>query len=132
MSLFGTNITMTNAEYVALRDFIYKYSGIYMDEDKKFLLERRLAERLDVSGARNFSEYLRLLRFSSRGPKEIEEMFAELRDFATWLRGVATSAPKAAERVPTTATCSRTRLMTVRLWPVLMRLVGLQLCWWRW
>lgn len=56
-----------------LRDLINAYAGIYFDDDARFILERRLRERLLALGLRSFAEYYHYLRFSSRGREELEE-----------------------------------------------------------
>ncbi len=69
----GNRVEMSAAEFRVLRDLIHEHSGIYFEEDKMYLLKRRLAARLEVTGTRNFSEYTRLLRYGSRGRRELEE-----------------------------------------------------------
>jgi len=66
-------LEMSAEEFRVLRDVIHQYSGIFFDEDKKYLLKRRLGPRLEVTGTRNFTEYARLLRYGSRGRRELEE-----------------------------------------------------------
>jgi Methylase of chemotaxis methyl-accepting proteins len=51
-SLFSSTITLgkelkvTDAEFAQLRDFIYAQCGIYVADNRKYLLENRLANRL--------------------------------------------------------------------------------------
>jgi chemotaxis protein methyltransferase CheR len=66
-------VDMTADEFRQLRDLIHSYSGIYYGDDKAYLVKRRLAPRLEVTGARTFAEYARLLRFGARGRRELEE-----------------------------------------------------------
>lgn len=56
-----------------LRDLINAHAGIYFDDDARFILERRLRERLMALGLRSFGEYYHFLRFSNRGRAELEE-----------------------------------------------------------
>ncbi|HUH01734.1 MAG TPA: CheR family methyltransferase, partial [Kofleriaceae bacterium] len=66
-------VDMTTEEFRLLRDLIHRYAGIYFGDDKAYLIKRRLAPRLEVTGARTFGEYARLLRFGARGRRELEE-----------------------------------------------------------
>lgn len=66
-------VDMTTEEFRQLRDIIHRYAGIYFGDDKAYLIKRRLAPRLEVTGARTFGEYARLLRFGARGRRELEE-----------------------------------------------------------
>ena len=71
--MIGRRVEMSDGEFIALRDLIKEYSGINFDEDKKYLLQRRLAPRLKATGARTFEEYAWQLRYGSRGRRELEE-----------------------------------------------------------
>jgi chemotaxis protein methyltransferase CheR len=65
---------MSAAEFVLLRDLIHEHAGLYFDDGKKYLLARRLAPRLEVTGTRNFAEYARMLRFGRRASEELAEV----------------------------------------------------------
>lgn len=65
---------MSAAEFRLLRDLIHEHAGLYFDEAKMYLLARRLAPRLEVTGTRTFADYARMLRFGSRGKAELEEV----------------------------------------------------------
>jgi chemotaxis protein methyltransferase CheR len=43
-------------------DFLYKRTGILYGESKRFYIERRLIDRMDLTGTKQFSEYFDLLR----------------------------------------------------------------------
>lgn len=66
-------VDMSPDEFRTIRDLIHGYCGIYFNEDKAYLLMRRLAPRLEATGARTFTEYGRLLRFGARARRELEE-----------------------------------------------------------
>ncbi len=73
--MHGSNTAeLGDVEFRLLRDLIYRYSGMWFHEAKKYLLERRLSPRLQVTGARSFAEYARMLRYGTRGRKELEEV----------------------------------------------------------
>ena len=68
-SLFSKTITLgkelriTDQEFSHLRDFIYAECGIYIADNRKYLLENRLGNRLKKLNLKNFDEYYNLLRF---------------------------------------------------------------------
>lgn len=56
------------------RQYIYKISGIYFTDAKKYLLEGRIARRLAVNKLSTFEEYLQFLR-SPNGRVEMNGLF---------------------------------------------------------
>ena len=48
---------VTDEEFVQLRDFLYQQSGIFIAENRKYLVENRLGSRLRELGLRSFGEY---------------------------------------------------------------------------
>jgi len=54
-----------------LRDLIHGYCGIYFDDGSKYLLERRLARRLEQHRLKSFEEYYHLLRYDRRREEEL-------------------------------------------------------------
>lgn len=57
-----SNLEMTQSEFAEFRSEIYKLCGIYFTESKKYLLESRIAKRIEANNLKSFSEYLRLIR----------------------------------------------------------------------
>jgi len=62
---------MSDETYRQVRDFIYDLTGIYFQDNKKYLLEGRLGKRLQVLSLPDFDEYLATLR---SGPRRSEEL----------------------------------------------------------
>ena len=60
-------------EFRLLRDLVNDSAGLHFDEDAMFLFDRRLGERVAALELASFDEYYKYLRFSSRGPAELEE-----------------------------------------------------------
>ncbi len=54
-----------------LRDFIHDYCGIYFDDGSMFLLERRLARRLQQHQLKSFEEYYHFLRYDRKRDEEL-------------------------------------------------------------
>lgn len=63
-----SNLEMTSSEFAEFRDEIYKLSGIYFTESKKYLLEGRIAKRIIANNLRTFSDYMKFIK--SPGKKE--------------------------------------------------------------
>jgi chemotaxis protein methyltransferase CheR len=55
-------LTIRDAEFLELRDRIYRSAGIFLSETKKALVVGRLARRLRELGLASFEEYVRFLR----------------------------------------------------------------------
>ncbi|HNQ45452.1 MAG TPA: protein-glutamate O-methyltransferase CheR [Syntrophorhabdus sp.] len=54
---------MTKEEFVLLRDYVYEKSGIHFAENKAYLLESRLSNRLTELGFSNFEDYYYFLKY---------------------------------------------------------------------
>ena len=52
--------SMSDEEFILFRDIIYSHCGIYFDEDSKYLLEKRLAQRMIILNIETFREYFDL------------------------------------------------------------------------
>ncbi len=68
-------IKITNEEFEQLRDFIYSQSGIYVADNRKYLLENRLANRLKELNLKNFGEYYYFLRYDPGKRAELTKLF---------------------------------------------------------
>ncbi|WP_045215080.1 CheR family methyltransferase [Desulfonatronovibrio magnus] len=62
-------------EFLQLRDFIYKQSGIYIGDNRKYLLENRLANRLKEHNLKSFGEYFYFLRYDVNRKIELNKLF---------------------------------------------------------
>ncbi len=69
------NLTMSPAQFESLRKVVYKRSGIYFQDSKKYVLESRLSRRLEELGFSNFDEYLMFLTTGPYQTDEFQEMF---------------------------------------------------------
>lgn len=59
----------------ALRDFIYKKTGIYFQDKKQYLLEGRISKRLHLLGLTSYEEYLELLKYSPSREQELRFLY---------------------------------------------------------
>lgn len=68
-------ITIEDSEFVHLRDFIYEKCGIYIADNRKYLLENRLLNRLKSLGLRTFGEYFYFLKYDQNGKAEQRALY---------------------------------------------------------
>jgi chemotaxis protein methyltransferase CheR len=64
---------MSEEEFRLLRELVQGHCGIFFRDDTKYLLERRLAPRLQALGLASFREYHRFLRYDPGRAAELEE-----------------------------------------------------------
>ena len=80
-SLFSKSITLrrelkiTDEEFKQLRDFIYDQSGIYVADNRKYLLENRLGNRVRELNLKDFGEYYYFLRYDPGKRQELSKLF---------------------------------------------------------
>lgn len=65
---------MSEEEFRLVRDLIHSHCGIFFDTDAKFLLEKRLARRLDQHQLPGFKEYYHFLKYSRVRDQEISDI----------------------------------------------------------
>ncbi len=61
-----------------LRDFVHAYCGIFFDDSSKFLLQRRLARRLEQHRLKSFEEYYHFLRYDRKREEELSVLIDSL------------------------------------------------------
>ncbi len=66
---------LSDEEFVLLRDFLYQQAGIFVAENRKYLVENRLAARLRELGLHSFGEYHKYLRFDAHRGDELNKFF---------------------------------------------------------
>lgn len=69
------SVTITDEEFKQLRDFIYDQSGIYVADNRKYLIENRLVGRLKELNLKSFSEYYYFLRYDNGRKTELNKLF---------------------------------------------------------
>lgn len=63
---------MTPEEFQLLRDLIHDHCGIWIRDDLKYVMERRLAPRLEALGLTSFGAYHRYLRYDAAQRTELD------------------------------------------------------------
>jgi chemotaxis protein methyltransferase CheR len=66
---------MSDADFRQIRAFIYELTGIYFQDNKKYLLEGRLGKRVQILKMTSFQEYLDYIRSSSGRAQEINHLY---------------------------------------------------------
>lgn len=67
---------MTSQEFTLLKDFVYEKTGIYFAENKVYLLESRLSNRINELGFSTFEDYYYYLKYGgSKTEQEINTLF---------------------------------------------------------
>jgi chemotaxis protein methyltransferase CheR len=72
------NLTMTDLQFRLFRDFFREYCGLSFTEDSRFLLEKRLARRVQELDLGSFAAYHYLLRKDPKGDEELAVAIDEL------------------------------------------------------
>ncbi len=65
MLFLSPDIPMSDEEFRLLRDFVYQHCGLHFTEDSRYLLEKRLAKRLQHHQLKTFKDYYYLLALQS-------------------------------------------------------------------
>ncbi len=66
---------MDDKTFKSLRDFIYEKSGIFFSDQKKYLMETKILERIKERGFRDFNEYAYFLMYSKEYQTELKYLF---------------------------------------------------------
>ncbi len=72
---FNKELKITHEEFIQLRDFIYEQSGIFINENRKYLVENRLSNRIKELNLKSYSEYYNFLRFDPSKRTELNRLF---------------------------------------------------------
>lgn len=59
--------SITEADFEKFREFFYRKTGIQFDTTKRYFVDKRLIERIEVTGSENFRNYFVKLRFEANG-----------------------------------------------------------------
>ena len=74
-SPFRKDLQITDEEFLLLRDFIYQQCGIFIAENRKYLVENRLSNRIKDLNLKSYSEYYNFLRFDNSRRQELTKLF---------------------------------------------------------
>ncbi len=68
-------LTLTDAQFLHLRDLVHDRAGITFQPSKKYVLETRLSRRIAELGLDDFDDYLNLLTSGPTSQAELQELF---------------------------------------------------------
>ncbi len=71
----GLKLTLSLKSFETWRKYIYDSTGIYFQDNKKYLLESRLQKRIIHLGIKTFEEYLDFVKFNPSGSAEIKYLY---------------------------------------------------------
>jgi chemotaxis protein methyltransferase CheR len=71
----GSVLKMSDEMFRQIRGFIYQQTGIYFQDNKKYLLEGRLAKRAQVLNLSGFEAYYQLIRNGARRMEEMKHLY---------------------------------------------------------
>ncbi|GAU09801.1 CheR family methyltransferase [Desulfoplanes formicivorans] len=74
-SVLEKSPTIKDDEFFKLRGFIYDKCGIYIADNRKYLLENRLLNRLKVLGLNHFGEYYEYLKYDPGARQELKALY---------------------------------------------------------
>ncbi len=77
VSSLPKQLMMSVSLFQEIRKYIYNSTGIYFQDNKKYLLESRLQRRINFLGLKNFEEYFALLKSGGSSFAEEKKYFYE-------------------------------------------------------
>jgi chemotaxis protein methyltransferase CheR len=78
MLIFAPDIPMNDDEFHQFRDFVYQHCGLHFTPEAKYLLEKRLAKRLQHHKLSSYKDYYYLLRYGRDKEQELAEVIDAL------------------------------------------------------
>lgn len=71
----GQKLNLSPKSFETWRKYIYDSTGIYFQDNKKYLLESRLQKRIMHLGIKTFEEYLDYVKFNPSGSSETKYLY---------------------------------------------------------
>jgi len=75
---------VTFDEFAKIRDYIYRKSGIFFEDNKQYYVEKRVRDRMAATGHQSFQNYFMFLRFGSSN-NEWQELINALKVNETYV-----------------------------------------------
>jgi len=66
------NEIITDADFERFRDFFYRKTGIYFEDNKRYFVDKRIISRIRETGHDSFRKYFTFLRFQASGAETQE------------------------------------------------------------
>lgn len=75
LAMPGLKVSLSLKAFETWRKYIYDSTGIYFQDNKKYLLESRLQKRISHLGIASFEAYLDFVKFNPSGSSEIKYLY---------------------------------------------------------
>lgn len=62
-----TETLISEEDFLKFREFFYRKTGILFDHTKRYFVDKRLIERIQLTGSESFRSYFTMLRFQASG-----------------------------------------------------------------
>ncbi len=112
----AASVELSDEEYHLIRDLVFEYCGIFLPDNIRFLVERRLRPRLPVHGLSSFRDYYRMVRYGRNPQAELDEILDRITTNETYFfRGESQLNAFSKEILPTVLD-ERPPGSTIRLW----------------
>jgi len=66
---------MSDETFRQLREFIYQQTGIYFQDNKKYLLEGRIGKRVQLLGLKTYDDYLQFVKYGTHRTEEMRHFY---------------------------------------------------------
>src|SRR5471032_3603909 len=68
-----TEIAISVDDFQKFREYFYRKTGISFEPSKRYFVDKRLVERIEVTASGNFRNYFSMLRFQASG-EELQQL----------------------------------------------------------
>ena len=76
--MIAVSVSFGFAEFKEIRDLIHTKTGIYIPDEKIYLLKKRVEKRLAERSIKSVEEYVKLLRYFDRGGEEFAKLINDV------------------------------------------------------
>jgi chemotaxis protein methyltransferase CheR len=73
--VISKSLPLTNEGFETWRQFIYEKTGIYFQDNKKYLLESRLQKRINFLKLNSYEDYLQKVKFDNNSNSELKYLY---------------------------------------------------------
>lgn len=110
------DLQLTEEEFRLIRDLIYNHCGLFFDNDSKYLLDRRLLQRLAHHNLSGFREYYQFLKYDRKKDEEISDIMDLLTTNETYFFREAFQLRAFTEEIIPELMKLKQRERTLRIW----------------
>jgi chemotaxis protein methyltransferase CheR len=116
MQFSEPELQLTEEEFRLIRDLIYHHCGLFFDSDSKYLLDRRLLQRLAHHSLSGFREYYQFLKYDRRKDEEISDIMDILTTNETYFFRESFQLRAFTDEIIPELKLSKQRDRTLRIW----------------